>query len=107
MNILSPQTGNPKGDEALRRLIEYVDMFDDFTSFYNYFMKQLKTDDMNKLNKYLLMGFFSYLKQPRHKHKFDEIVELLQNKEPDKAKNLITWLDNTLFEVKAKYGGEK
>lgn len=105
MDILSPQTGNEKMDEAYKRMQGHIDKCETFSQFVSLMKNEIKTDDLEKLNKWYLKVIFVHLKQP--KHKFDEMVELLQNNEPDKAKNLITWLDNTLFEVKVKYGGEK
>ncbi len=102
--MLTPQTGNEKMDAAYQKMVVHISGFNSFEQFYNYFLKQITTDDKDKLNKWLLKVLFVNLKR---KHPFDEMVELLQNKEPDKAKNLNTWLDNTLFEAKAKYGGEK
>lgn len=103
MSILNPQTGNEKMDEAYKKMLAHTSGFESFEQFYNYFLKQVTTDDKEKLNKWLLKVLFVELKR---EHPFDEMIKVLKSKEPDKANNLITWLNNTLFEVQAKHGGK-
>jgi hypothetical protein len=49
--MMSVQTGDTKMDEAYAKLKGYVDKFDNFNAFENYFFSIAKTDDHKKLTK--------------------------------------------------------
>lgn len=100
--MLTPQTGNEKMDAAYQKMLVHVSGFESFEQFYNYFLKQLKTDNQELLNKWLLKVLFVELKR---KHPFDEMIEMLETKEPVKAQTLKKQLEDNLKTVKARYGG--
>lgn len=101
MSGLNPNTGNDKMDEAYQRMAMYVDSFEGFVEFYNYFLKQVKTDNKEVLNKWLLKVLYVNLKQaPKpDKHKFDVLLEKVS---VENRATLESWLENKLKEV----GGE-
>ncbi len=99
--MLTPQTGDNKMDEAYKRMVVHISSFNEFQQFYDYFLKQVTTEDKDKLNIWLLKVLFVQLKR---KHPFDEMIEILEKKEPEKAQNLKQWLDNSLYETKATHG---
>ncbi|WP_320034814.1 hypothetical protein [Halarcobacter sp.] len=101
---LTPQTGDNKMDEAYQRMVAHISSFDEFPQFYDYFLKQLKTDNQELLNKWLLKVLFVELKR---KHPFDEMIEMLETKEPVKAQTIKKQLEDNLNTVKARYGGNR
>jgi hypothetical protein len=70
--IFTPQTGDAKMDEAYGRFLAYVDRYENFPSFFDGFMREVKSDDTVYLNRWLLKVLFTHLKS---KHPFDEIYE--------------------------------
>lgn len=98
MSGLNPNTGNEKLDEAYNRLSLYVENFEGFVEFYNCFLKVVKTDDKEVLNKWLLKVLYVNLEQKStpNKHKFDILLEnvTVENKAMPES-----WLDNKLKEV--------
>lgn len=101
MSGLNPNTGNEKMDEAYNRLSLYVESFEGFTQFYDYFFKIVRTDDKEVLNKWLLKVLYVNLKQTPQpkKHKFDVLLERVS---VENKAMLESWLENKLKEV----GGE-
>ncbi len=95
MSKLNPNTGNEKMDEAYNRLSLYVESFEGFIQFYDYFFKIVKTDDKEVLNKWLLKVLYVNLKQtPKPtKHKFDVLLEKVDE---NKRQQLEAWLDKSL-----------
>ena len=53
MNILTVNTGDEKLDVAYKNFQVHVSSFDKFAEFQNYFNKIVKTDDKDRLNKWL------------------------------------------------------
>lgn len=102
MSGLNPNTGNDKMDEAYQRMLMCVSTFEGFVEFYNYFLKVVKTDDKEVLNKWLLKVLYVNLEQtPKPtKHKFDVLLEKVS---VENKAMLESWLDNKLKEV----GGEQ
>jgi hypothetical protein len=94
--MLNPNTGDAKMDEAYQKMFIYTSGFDSFEQFYNYFLKQVTTDDKDYLNKWLLKVLYVQMKQTK-KHKFDELLEKvsLENKA-----QLESWLDSKLKEIR-------
>ncbi|PLY04901.1 MAG: hypothetical protein C0625_15430 [Arcobacter sp.] len=92
-----------KMNEAYNRMTAHVDSFESFYAFYEYFLKQVKTEDKEELNKWLLKVLFIQMKKTKEvKHDFDVMVELLEN-QPEKAfkaKELKDWLKNALMNAK-------
>ena len=95
MSGLNPNTGNEKMDEAYNRLSLYVESFEGFTQFYDYFFKIVRTDDKEVLNKWLLKVLYVNLKQTPQpkKHKFDVLLERVDEV---KRQQLEAWLDKSL-----------
>ncbi len=92
--IFTPQTGDAKMDEAYGRFLAYVDKYDNFPSFFDGFMREVKSDDTAYLNRWLLKVLFTHLKS---KHPFDEIYE----KADDEQKKIIeNWLTRNLEKVR-------
>ena len=58
MNILIANTGDDKLDEAYKSIQVHISSFDSFEAFYPYFVDIVKTDDQEKLNKWLLKVLF-------------------------------------------------
>jgi len=90
--MLNPNTGDAKMDEAYQKMLIYTSGFDGFEEFYNYFLKQVTTDDKDYLNKWLLKVLYVNLKQTK-KHKFDELLEKVS---AEGRTQLESWLDNEL-----------
>lgn len=94
MSILNPNTGNERMDEAYAKMQMYVSAFADFESFYNYFLKIVKTDDKKILNKWLLKVLFIDLKYTNNAlHPFDKLLTCVDE---NKKKELEAWLVNSL-----------
>jgi len=106
MSFMSIQTGDEKQDAAYEKMKAHVSSFDNFESFYSYFLNIVKTDDKEHLNKWLLKVLFVELKynnQPQGEelhtfqgkglHPFDELLELVDS---DEKETLETWLSSNL-----------
>jgi hypothetical protein len=98
MNILTVNTGDEKLDEAYRNFQIHVSAYDKFAEFQSYFNKIVKTDDSEKLNKWLLKVLFAELKYGRtnQKHDFDILLERVS---PEKKATLEKWLKDILEKV--------
>ena len=99
MNILNVNTGDEKLDEAYRNFQVHVSSFDKFAEFENYFNKIVKTDDKERLNKWLLKVLFIEFRYGRpgmnenqEKHLFDKILEKSKHEDREKLKQ---WIDAT------------
>ena len=101
MNILTVNTGDEKLDEAYRNFQVHVSSFDKFTEFQNYFNKIVKTDDKDRLNKWLLKVLFIEFRYGRttQKHDFDILLEKV---ELEKKEQLEKWLKDNLEKVSNK-----
>lgn len=93
-NILTPQTGDEQLDRAYSNMQIHVSGFESFEQFYNYFVKIVKTQDHEYLNKWLLKVLYVQMKQ---KHPFELLLDKVDqgNKE-----QLQRWLDNQLEKLK-------
>jgi len=98
MNILTANTGDEKLDVAYKNFQVHVSSFDKFPEFQNYFNKIVKTDDKERLNKWLLKVLFIEFRYGRttQKHDFDILLERVSS--DDKAK-LEKWLKEKLEKV--------
>lgn len=98
MNILTVNTGDEKLDEAYRNFQVHVSSFDKFTEFQNYFNKIVKTDDKERLNKWLLKVLFIEFRHGRtsQKHDFDILLEKVK---PEEKAKLEKWLKDNLEKV--------
>lgn len=94
MDLMTIQTGDAKLDKAYENMKAHVMTFDDFESFFNYFLKIVKTNDKEYLNKWLCKVLFAEMKY--RKHPFDELLELVNE---EKKAELEKWL---LDNIKAK-----
>lgn len=101
MNILTVNTGDEKLDEAYRNFQVHVSSFDKFAEFQNYFNKIVKTDDKDRLNKWLLKVLFIEFRYGRtiQKHDFDILLEKV---ELEKKEQLEKWLKDNLEKVSNK-----
>ncbi len=97
--MMSVQTGDTKMDEAYAKLKGYVDKFDNFNAFENYFFSIAKTDDNKKLNKWLLKVLFAELKQKNTLTLGEDFERLLTLVDGDKRQSLIKWLEDSLMKV--------
>ncbi|PLY06785.1 MAG: hypothetical protein C0625_08055 [Arcobacter sp.] len=95
-NNLAVDTKDKKMYEAYERMTANVDSFERFEEFYNYFLKQVTTEDKEKLNKWLLKVLFVELKR---KHPFDELIDLVDS---DEKETLKIWLDSSLGKLKRR-----
>jgi len=95
-NNLAVDTKDKKMYEAYERMTAHVDSFERFEEFYNYFLKQVTTEDKEKLNKWLLKVLFVELKR---KHPFDELIDLVDS---DEKETLKIWLDSSLGKLKRR-----
>lgn len=104
MNILIVNTGDDKLDQAYKNIQVHISTFDTFEGFYPYFVDIVKTDDHEKLNKWLLKVLFVELKFGRNevKHDFDILLESLDAKNKN---NLSLWLNESLNKLN-KEGGK-
>lgn len=98
MNILTVNTGDEKLDEAYRNFQVHVSSFDKFAEFQNYFNKIVKTDDKDRLNKWLLKVLFIEFRYGRttQKHDFDILLERVSS---EKKEQLEKWLKDNLEKV--------
>jgi 7,8-dihydro-6-hydroxymethylpterin-pyrophosphokinase len=98
MNILSVNTGDEKLDEAYRNFQVHVSSFDKFSEFQNYFNKIVKTDDKERLNKWLLKVLFIEFRYGRaqNKHDFDILLERVSSKDKEVLEK---WLKDKLEKV--------
>ena len=101
MNILSVNTGDEKLDVAYKNFQVHVSSFDKFAEFQNYFNKIVKTDDKEKLNKWLLKVLFIEFRYGRtsQKHDFDILLERVSS---EKKEQLEKWLEDNLEKVSNK-----
>ena len=99
MNILIANTGDDKLDEAYKSIQVHISSFDNFEAFYPYFVDIVKTDDQERLNKWLLKVLFVELKFGRNevKHDFDLLLEKVK---PENKITLETWLQTELSKLK-------
>ena len=98
MNILAVNTGDEKLDEAYKNFQVHVSSFDKFSEFQNYFNKIVKTDDKERLNKWLLKVLFIEFRYGRtsQKHDFDILLERVSSKDKEVLEN---WLKDKLEKV--------
>uniref|UniRef100_UPI0040486960 hypothetical protein n=1 Tax=Aliarcobacter sp. TaxID=2321116 RepID=UPI0040486960 len=98
MNILSVNTGDEKLDVAYKNFQVHVSGFDKFAEFQNYFHKIVKTDDKEKLNKWLLKVLFIEFRYGRtsQKHDFDILLERVSSKDKEVLEK---WLKDKLEKV--------
>lgn len=98
MQILTVNTGDEKLDEAYRNFQVHVSSFDKFAEFQNYFNKIVKTDDKDRLNKWLLKVLFIEFRYGRNqaKHDFDILLERVSS---EKKEQLEKWLKDILEKV--------
>ena len=98
MNILTVNTGDEKLDEAYRNIQVHISAFDKFPEFQNYFNQIVKTDDKERLFKWLLKVLFVEFKYGRtqSKHKFDALLEKVSAEEKTKLEK---WLNDNLEKV--------
>ncbi|WP_044414694.1 hypothetical protein [Halarcobacter anaerophilus] len=104
MSLFTVQTGDEKLDQAYSRMCSHVSSHESFDSFYRYFTQIVKTDDHEKLNKWLLKVLFCELKygKSEKKHDFDLMIEALELSEPAKAEQLRQWLEQNLEKLNIK-----
>jgi hypothetical protein len=98
MNILTVSTGDEKLDVAYKNFQVHVSSFDKFAEFQNYFNKIVKTDDKERLNKWLLKVLFIEFRYGRtqSKHDFDILLERVSSKDKEVLEN---WLKDKLEKV--------
>lgn len=96
-SLFTPNTGDEKLDEAYKRIQMYVESFDTFPKFEKYFNEIVQTDDMKRLNKWLLKVLFVQMKYTEHD--FDKLIRLLSDENAEKIKQ---WLDSELKKVEGK-----
>lgn len=99
MNILTVNTGDEKLDEAYRNIQVHISAFDKFPEFQNYFNQIVKTDDKERLFKWLLKVLFVEFKYGRtqSKHDFDILLERVG---PEQKTKLEKWLNDNLEKVR-------
>lgn len=94
---MTADTGDSKMDEAYKRLELHIKSFESFEEFYRYFMKIKKTDNDKTLIKWLLKVLFVQLRITNNKkHKFDLLIEKINDKERATMEN---WFDEKLKKV--------
>jgi hypothetical protein len=98
MNILAVNTGDEKLDVAYKNFQVHVSSFDKFSEFQNYFNKIVKTDDKERLNKWLLKVLFIEFRYGRtqSKHDFDILLERVSSKDKEALEK---WLKDKLEKV--------
>ncbi|WP_324172002.1 hypothetical protein [Sulfurimonas sp.] len=94
MSLLTPNTGDEQMDKAYVHMQNHIDRCKDFETFNQHFKYVAKTDDLPKLNLWLLKVLFVQMRQV---HPFDE---LLNHVEASKKQELESWLENMLTKVK-------
>lgn len=101
MNLFTPNTGDEKLDETYIKMQTHIITFNEFPKFEKYFLSIAQTDDMKRLNKWLLKVLFVQIRYPQdEKHKFDLLLEKIKKED---ALKLEEWLDTKLKET----GGAK
>jgi len=90
-NTLLINTGDKKMDEAYVRMQEHVSRCKTFDDFFMHFNYIVKTDDVEKLNKWLLKVLFVNLKYD--KHDFDKLIDIVDDAKKQELQN---WLSNSL-----------
>ena len=98
MNILAVNTGDEKLDVAYKNFQVHVSSFDKFAEFQAYFNKIVKTDDKERLNKWLLKVLFIEFRYGRAqvKHDFDILLEKVSS---EKKETLEKWLKDNLEKI--------
>lgn len=98
MNILTVSTGDAKMDEAYKNIQVHICTFDKFIEFESYFNSVVKTDDKEKLFKWLLKVLFVEFKYGREqiKHDFDILLERVGSEQKLKLEK---WLKDNLEKV--------
>jgi len=91
-----PQTGDEKMDEAYKKVASMVDKFEEFGQFFDYFHSEVKTDNTDYVNRWLLMVIFGHLK---HQHPFDRVYDAADDKTKVKLR---AWLEGHLVKVEEK-----
>lgn len=93
--LLTPQTGDEKMDEAYIKLSAHIECFDTFPAFLDYFAGLTKDVDKLNLNLWLLKVLYVMMKQTP-KHPFDRLLESVND---DKREQLKKWLRDNLEKV--------
>lgn len=97
MSLFAPNTGDSKMDEAYMRMQEHVSKCKNFDDFYMHFNYIVKTDDIEKLNKWLLKVLYVSMKLDNTpKHDFDLLLERVDE---TKKQELQNWLNSMLLKV--------
>lgn len=99
MNILNVNTGDEKLDEAYKNIQVHICTFDKFIEFESYFNSVVKTDDKEKLFKWLLKVLFVEFKYGRQQIKTDWDI-LLERAQPEQKLKLEKWLKDNLEKVR-------
>lgn len=94
MNLLTPNTGDAQMDKAYTNMQSHIDKCNDFETFHQHFNYVAKTDDLPKLNVWLLKVLFVQMKRT---HPFDELLSYV---EESKKQELESWLESMLTKVK-------
>ena len=99
MNILTVSTGDEKLDEAYKNIQVHICTFDKFVEFESYFSSVVKTQDKEKLFKWLLKVLFIEFKYGgnQSKHDFDILLERVGSEQKEKLEK---WLKDNLEKVK-------
>ncbi len=98
MNILIVDTGDAKLDEAYKNIQVHICSFDKFVEFESYFSSVVKTQDKEKLFKWLLKVLFVEFKYGRNQNKHDFDI-LLERAQPEQKLKLEKWLKDNLQKV--------
>jgi hypothetical protein len=92
-DIFLPQTGDPKMDEAYAKVLAFVDRHEEFSQFFDAFVREVKTDDKVYLNRWLLKVVWAHLK---HKHPFDRVYDAADESWKVKLRD---WFDKNLKSI--------
>lgn len=98
MNILTVSTGDAKLDEAYKNIQVHICTFDKVVEFESYFNSVIKTDDKEKLLRWLLKVLFIEFKYGRQQIKTDWDI-LLERVSPSDKEKLENWLKEKLEKV--------
>ena len=90
-------TGDKKMDEAYMRMQEHVSKCKTFEEFEMHFSYVAKTDDLEKINRWLLKVLFVNLKYA--KHDFDKLIDLVDDAKKQELQN---WLSASLKKQEVK-----
>lgn len=93
-DIFIPTTGSEEFDESYKRFASHAQKYEDFPSFFDGFMREVKVEDEAYLRRHLLKVLFAHYKA---KHPFDVLLEKVSNKE-----QLKNWLKNELEKVEER-----